>query len=404
MSASDQERPTMPDDLDRAYAQAHAMTDASRGPSAAVRANVLAAAQEVAAQAAARAVAAPALTPVAPPVTAVGRGRSAVNLSSWRVRAGAAFCAALLVGVVGWRFDASRRFDEDTQLASAALEMKVVPPEPAQAQVSKDLPPPPRYSAMPVPQVSLPPAPVEVAPMEVARTQAATGPEPAAEPAAPEKNIVVAQADPPLRERALALAPRATPAPVVIASLAPPPTPSYNAAPAPMAPQITTPSVMPPPAPIAPTAAPRDQTIAAAAPDAQRVEITGSAIRMSSPVGGAARVALDQAKKSAPAPAQSLLAASERQLAAPLQAAVDRGDVQALKQLLANPATLVDAPDATGRTALLHAVLAQQVAAVRLLMAAGADPGRADHAGLTPRAAALTGANAEIATLLSTPR
>jgi hypothetical protein len=41
---------------------------------------------------------------------------------------------------------------------------------------------------------------------------------------------------------------------------------------------------------------------------------------------------------------------------------------------------------------------------VRLLMAAGADPGRADRAGLSPRAAALTGANAEIATLLSTPR
>jgi len=374
MSAPDQERPTMPDDLDRAYAQAHAMTDAGRGPSAAVRANVLAVAQEVAAQA----VAAPALTPVAPPVTAVGRGRLAVNLSSWRVRAGAAFCAALLVGVAGWRFDASRRFGEDTQLASAALEMKVVPPEPAQAAVPKDLPPPPRYSALPVPQVSLPSAPVEVA-----RTPAARNPEPAAKPAAPEKNTVVAQADQPLRERALALAPRATPAPVAIAS---PPPPAL---------QITTTNVMPPPAPA---------PVVAAATDAQRVEIAGNSIRMSSPVSDAARVAVDQAKKSAPASAQSLLEASERQLPAPLQAAVDRGDVEALEKLLANPATLVDAPDATGRTALLHAVLGQQVAAVRLLMAAGADPGQADHAGLTPRAAALTGANAEIATLLSTPR
>lgn len=383
MSASDQERPAMPDDLDRAYAQAHAMTDAGRGPSAAVRANVLAAAQEIAAQGAAAAKLA--LTPVAPPVTAVGRGRRlAVNLSSWRVRAGAAFCAALLVGVAGWRFDASRRFGEDTQLASAAQEMKVVPPEPAQAQVS------------------LPSAPVEVA----------TNPEPAAKSAVPEKNIVVAQADQPLRERALALAPRATPAPVVIASLPPP---AYDAvpAPAPMAPQITTTDVVPPPAPaprlalpapVAATAAPRDQAIAAAAPDARRVEITGGSARMSSPVSDAARVALDQAKKSAPASAQSLLEASERQLPTPLQAAVDRGDVEALQKLLANPATRVDAPDAAGRTALLHAVLAQQVAAVRLLMAAGADPVLADQAGLTPRAAALTGANAEIATLLSTPR
>jgi hypothetical protein len=187
MSAPDQERPTVPDDLDRAYAQAHALTDAGRRPSAAVRANVLAAAQEVAAQAAARAVAAPALTSVASPVTAVGRGRLAVNLSSWRVRAGAAFCAALLAGVAGWRFDASRRFGEGTQLASAAVEMKVVPPEPAQAPVSEDLPPPPRDSAMPVPQVPLPSASVEVAPDS----------EPAAKPAAPEKNIIVAQADRP---------------------------------------------------------------------------------------------------------------------------------------------------------------------------------------------------------------
>jgi len=282
------------------------------------------------------------------------------------------------VGVAGWRFDASRRFGEDTQLASAALEMKVVPPEPAQAAVPKDLPPPPRYSALPVPQVSLPSAPVEVA-----RTPAARNPEPAAKPAAPEKNTVVAQADQPLRERALALAPRATPAPVAIAS---PPPPAL---------QITTTNVMPPPAPA---------PVVAAATDAQRVEIAGNSIRMSSPVSDAARVAVDQAKKSAPASAQSLLEASERQLPAPLQAAVDRGDVEALEKLLANPATLVDAPDATGRTALLHAVLGQQVAAVRLLMAAGADPGQADHAGLTPRAAALTGANAEIATLLSTPR
>jgi hypothetical protein len=379
MSAPDQERPTVPDDLDRAYAQAHALTDAGRRPSAAVRANVLAAAQEVAAQAAARAVAAPALTSVASPVTAVGRGRLAVNLSSWRVRAGAAFCAALLAGVAGWRFDASRRFGEGTQLASAAVEMKVVPPEPAQAPVSEDLPPPPRDSAMPVPQVPLPSASVEVAPDS----------EPAAKPAAPEKNIIVAQADRPRRVRALALAP---------------PTPSYNAAPAPVAPQITTTNVMPPPAPVAATVAPRDRTIAAAATEAQRVEIAGSSIRMSSPVSDAARVAVDQAKKSAPASAQPLLEASERQLPAPLQEAVDRGDIDALKRLLANPATLVDAPDAAGRTALLHAVLGQQVAAVRLLMAAGADPGRADRAGLSPRAAALTGANAEIATLLSTPR
>jgi hypothetical protein len=36
-------------------------------------------------------------------------------------------------------------------------------------------------------------------------------------------------------------------------------------------------------------------------------------------------------------------------------------------------------------------------------LAAGADPGRADRAGLTPRQAAQTGASAEIAVLLSAP-
>jgi uncharacterized protein len=86
-----------------------------------------------------------------------------------------------------------------------------------------------------------------------------------------------------------------------------------------------------------------------------------------------------------------------------LQAAADRGDVEALRALLAEPAVRVDAPDAAGRSALLHAVLAQQAEAVRLLLAAGADPGRADQAGLTPRAAAQAGANGEIAGLLATP-
>jgi len=88
----------------------------------------------------------------------------------------------------------------------------------------------------------------------------------------------------------------------------------------------------------------------------------------------------------------------------PLQAAAARGDVDTLKALLSDSAVRVDAPDADGRTALLHAVLAQQPAAVRLLLAAGADPGRADRAGLTPRQAAQTGASAEIAVLLSAPR
>jgi ankyrin repeat protein len=76
--------------------------------------------------------------------------------------------------------------------------------------------------------------------------------------------------------------------------------------------------------------------------------------------------------------------------------------VQALARLVADTRVPIDAPDAAGRTALLHAVLAQQPGAVRLLLAAGADPDLADHAGLSARAAATrAGASPEIATLLA---
>ena len=90
MTASTPGRPDSDDDLDQAYARAHALADDGGEPPASVRANVLAAAREVAAQAKSRAAAedgAAPVVPVAPPVAAVGRGRPmAVNLSSWRVR------------------------------------------------------------------------------------------------------------------------------------------------------------------------------------------------------------------------------------------------------------------------------------------------------------------------------
>ena len=54
MTADTPERPDMDDDTARAYAQSHALADDGRGPSAAVRANVLAAAREIAAESAAR--------------------------------------------------------------------------------------------------------------------------------------------------------------------------------------------------------------------------------------------------------------------------------------------------------------------------------------------------------------
>ena len=438
MSSRTPERPTMPDDLDQAYARAHALTDDGRGPSAAVRANVLAAAQDVAAQAAARvdvdAAAAAALTPVAAPVAAVGRGRPpAVNLSSWRVRAGAAFCAALLVGVVGWHFDASRRSAGDMQVASVdkSLEVQVVPQQP-----------PMRLAESPAPAaLSLPPAPVDVPPRaaDAVAADAASSAEPVAKSAKRHKDVVVAQADQvagvaaaplqraethdELRNTDVAASPpivfaTPAPAPVVIASNAPraaygAPAPAPRIALAPVAPQITATSVAPPvaqprlagvapPAPAAPVARlaqPEAAVAAAAPPTTQRVEVTGSSIRFSSAAtSDAASSALGASAKAASIADGRL---SLRIRPTPLHLAANDDDVETMNKLLADPATQVDATDTQGRTPLMYAVMAQHVRAVRTLLGAGADPDRADQSGATPRSVARTGVNAEIAALLA---
>jgi len=157
------------------------------------------------------------------------------------------------------------------------------------------------------------------------------------------------------------------------------------------------------PADLAPAAslqAPGGAPFAAAAPAARLARIAGSAIRPDD-ASAAARPNLDAATPATRAPVDGTGA---RPWPTALQSAAERGDVDALKALLAESSTRVDAPDAAGRTALLHAVLAQQAAAVRLLLAAGADPARAAQAGLTPRAAAQAAGNAEIAGLLGAPR
>jgi ankyrin repeat protein len=138
-------------------------------------------------------------------------------------------------------------------------------------------------------------------------------------------------------------------------------------------------------------------TVASADAASPRVEISGSSVKR---LDAEPRARLEAVRNSSLA----LAGASARQAATPLHAAADRGDVEALKTLLAAPGARVDAPDAAGRTALLRAVQAQQLGAVRLLLAAGADPARPDASGLTPRAAAQAGANAEIAALLTGSR
>jgi hypothetical protein len=455
MSEPTPDRP-MDDDLDQAYARSHALADDGRGPSASVRANVLAAAARVAAGQDA-AAAPPPLVPVAPPVAAVGRGRErAINLSSWRVRSGAAFCALMLVCLGIWRLDQNGRVSGGVQVALAELRLA----EPRTAPAPRDLPLPAAAAAS-YPYAA--PPPVVVDPLDNSASVRGA----AAKRGDRDKDVVVAQLDE--REKRAA-APRAAaeadglaqsraaqpaPAPArppaaadaatqpsaTLASNAPDEQESATvtvvaAAPG-ASPQVVTappklPSVLPrrlmlvprPPASAAAKAAPGGNTVVATAESAdasrgvQRVEIQSAAPVMAAaapaPVAAFAPSASEPTALAKPdVRLASNADASKRARAdlsgagaqaTPLHAAADRGDVDTLKALLADPAVRVDTPDADGRTALLRAVLAQRPAAVRLLLAAGADPARADHAGLTPRQAAQTGASAEIAVLLAAPR
>jgi len=390
------------DDLEQAYARAHALADGDRGPAASVRANVLAAAREVAAQAAAQ----PPLVPVAAPVSDVGRGRGwAWNQLSWRVRSGAALCALVVVGLVAVRFDASRRAGENVTVAAAdaPLGVQVVPQAP---------PPPPRDMPAPV-ALPAPPVIVAQAPAPAARRarDESTGRDP---------ERVVAQADASARmksarapgggeagaDRAAAFAAsdaRSEP-PVQVAALEPPPSPVYATAPAPVERRVV---ALAPPAPAALAAAPAPAApvVVAKADELQRVEVTGSGLGYASAPGGQAlRGSAEIARKVAPAALGSAIGAGLRTAPTPLHVAANADDVDALRRLLAEPGARVDALDAQGRTPLQVAVMAANVRAVRLLLAAGADPDHADAAGATPRGLARTGPSAEIAALLPARR
>lgn len=356
MSTPTPERPTRDDDeldLAGAYALAHALAGDQRGPAPAVRATVLAAAREIAAQAAARVDAPAPLTPVAPPVANVGRGRAgAWNLSSWRVRSGAASCAVLLVGIVAVRFDASRKASDEVRLAAAgpALSVRVMPaPAPA------DLPPPPPKTMAPLPEPTriVPPSPVDTAAAAPAPAAPAVRERAPADVASRDPDRAVARADRPAGPAADSGDQASVRAQVADARAAPREPASGEAVPA-------------APGPRADVA----RKIAALAPSAPAA--TGAT------TGGGARAA-----------------------PTPLHVAADADDVDALARLLADPATRVDAPDALGRTPLQYAAAAGRARAVRLLLAAGADPDHEDASGASPRSVARAGSSAEIAALFA---
>jgi hypothetical protein len=145
-----------------------------------------------------------------------------------------------------------------------------------------------------------------------------------------------------------------------------------------------------PPAPA--TAAPAPTSPAAPAPPpAERAAVIPRTEELSG---------LRQSPAAAAAPRASLSrATSPADPAAALREAAQRGDVPALRRLLAEKPN-IDARDARGRSALMLAVLQGHPEAVNTLLAAGADPNAADASGTTPLQAALAGARSAIAVAL----
>jgi len=346
-----------PDDLELAYRRAveHTADDAPR-PAPRVRAAVLAAAQAEAARV--RSEPAPAAAPASGgaglPLPGAGRAPAA-NRPSWRLRAGALAAVVAVAGVsaLQWRGHAAR--DEGaTRVASADAAAPAAAPAqaiiearvlPAQAVPPPGDLPPPRNAAPPLqPKLSTPP-------------QAA-----------------LAKAAPPAADAARARAPE-TPrdTPTRLAGRAEPRDFRVQSAPRPAGDSVTIASVD---APAAPTAAAPAPPMAAPAPVAEAA----------APVPGRANFALDA--RGAVAASAKVATARTDAPEPPLHQAADAGDLPALRRLLAGPGASVDVPDAGGRTALLHAVLAGRAEAAGALLAAGADPGHADAAGLTPAAAA----------------
>jgi hypothetical protein len=91
---------------------------------------------------------------------------------------------------------------------------------------------------------------------------------------------------------------------------------------------------------------------------------------------------------SPPQPASFTSAARTMDPAAQLRQAAESGNVPAMQDLLAKQ-PVIDARDASGRTALMLATLHGRTEAVDVLLSAGADPNAADARGTTPLQAAL---------------
>jgi hypothetical protein len=106
-----------------------------------------------------------------------------------------------------------------------------------------------------------------------------------------------------------------------------------------------------------------------------------------------------RAMASSPRPAAASAATESLDAPAALREAAQNGNVQRLEALLTERID-IDARDASGRSALMLAVLHDRKDAVNSLLAAGADPNAADTSGTTPLEAAIAAARPEIAAAL----
>ena len=82
-----------------------------------------------------------------------------------------------------------------------------------------------------------------------------------------------------------------------------------------------------------------------------------------------------------------------------LHEATDRGDIQALRDMLADT-TRVDSRDESGRTALHHAALSGDILVVAALLDAGANPNLQDISGRVPLHYAVLVCSADLAAML----
>ena len=236
-------------------------------------------------------------------------------------------------------------------LAAAAIAVIVLQPQlrstlPASAKLQQSVPSP-SAANRPAPVPPAPVAPLNAPPPLTARVRPAPEPFPAASK---------------LMQSESSGAPAAPPAT--------PPSESARPEPAPAEPAPTTANAL-----AANLASSADLASSQSGTSASRMQARPSAAPLAE--------RREQAQMQSEAAGAHVLSQSEL-----LHQAAEQGDEQRVRSLLQQNAMMIDARDASGRTALMLAVLQGHEAIVRALLEQGADPKIGDAAGITPIAVA----------------